>query len=493
MFFQQCLAAPTRQAIDRAHRQGSWLDIGVPSVRNLFRLLTRYPRYNSAIYETTAASAYDIFAGSGSLTQQNSSDLLLKGSDSPSKSRSLYDLSTARNDTVEYLNKTDCLNAFGKTYQSAYRKLLLVDTNITDNNTYTLVGTQDVFSPHETFFGGYPGPYEWLCPLSWEETCSSSYLPIIQAKIANNTWTVQDRGPSSGSHKVDSCLAEKAPQYCKLQYSLPLTIVVIAFNLVKTAVLLYMWLGMTDAPILTIGDAVASFLRCPDPYTQGCCLLTKSKVESSDQSQSKWRSLAPFAERHRTWSSAVSSRRWAFSIVLWILAITVSLSLLAYGLSQIGSGVNIWKQQLGTITADTLIKGGIWPDTFLANVLIANAPQLIFSFLYFAFNALLTAMTLAAEWSSYATHHKGLRVSNNPQLAQRSNYFLSIPYRYATPLILVSGILHWLISQSLFMVGVEAFDSDMVRNPPRDVITCGYSPVAIVCSIVFCDARGRKL
>lgn len=34
-YTQQCLVAPTRGEIDKVHRRGEWLDIGVPSVRNL--------------------------------------------------------------------------------------------------------------------------------------------------------------------------------------------------------------------------------------------------------------------------------------------------------------------------------------------------------------------------------------------------------------------------------------------------------------------------
>ncbi|KAJ5787345.1 hypothetical protein N7457_002335 [Penicillium paradoxum] len=157
---------------------------------------------------------------------------------------------------------------------------------------------------------------------------------------------------------------------------------------------------------------------------------------------------------------------------------------LALGLSKVGSSAYIWKQQLGTPIPDTLITGRNWPTSLMNNVLIANSPQLIFSLLYFSFNTLLTSMTLAAEWSGYASQRKGLRVSYNPQLSQRSKYFLSIPYRYSIPLIAAAAILHWLVSRSLFMVGIEALDSNMVRNLERDLITCGYSPVAIVCSLV---------
>ena len=37
-YTQQCLAAPTRREIDATHAKRRWMDIGVPSVRNLFRI-----------------------------------------------------------------------------------------------------------------------------------------------------------------------------------------------------------------------------------------------------------------------------------------------------------------------------------------------------------------------------------------------------------------------------------------------------------------------
>ena len=34
----QCLVSPTRMEIDKAHAKGSWLDVGVPSTKNLFKV-----------------------------------------------------------------------------------------------------------------------------------------------------------------------------------------------------------------------------------------------------------------------------------------------------------------------------------------------------------------------------------------------------------------------------------------------------------------------
>lgn len=90
---------------------------------------------------------------------------------------------------------------------------------------------------------------------------------------------------------------------------------------------------------------------------------------------------------------------------------------------------------------------------------------------------------MAAEWSDYAVERKGLRVSTTPRGAQRSTYFLSLPYRYGLLLVAFSALLHWLISQSLFLVSVQAYGPARQRDPSQDLTSCGFSPVAIVASI----------
>lgn len=89
-------------------------------------------------------------------------------------------------------------------------------------------------------------------------------------------------------------------------------------------------------------------------------------------------------------------------------------------------------------------------------------------------------MCLSAEWSDYAVHRKGLRVSTTPKGDQRSTYFLSLPYRYGIPVLVLSTLLHWLMSQSLFLVAVHAYSPTHERDPAQDLTSCGYSPVAIV-------------
>lgn len=100
----------------------------------------------------------------------------------------------------------------------------------------------------------------------------------------------------------------------------------------------------------------------------------------------------------------------------------------------------IWNAGLQSLDARFLIKG-FWPSSLVANTMIPSLPQLIYSILYFTLNPIFTIMTLSAEWSQYALHGKGLRVSSSPQFSQRSSYFLSLPYHYIIPLLTESVLI----------------------------------------------------
>jgi hypothetical protein len=43
-YCMQVLAAPSREQVDEAHRRGRWLDIGVPSLRNMFKMKGGFKR-----------------------------------------------------------------------------------------------------------------------------------------------------------------------------------------------------------------------------------------------------------------------------------------------------------------------------------------------------------------------------------------------------------------------------------------------------------------
>jgi hypothetical protein len=122
---------------------------------------------------------------------------------------------------------------------------------------------------------------------------------------------------------------------------------------------------------------------------------------------------------------------------------------------------------------------------FLRDVFVANSPQLLLTLLYISCNGLITKMCLASEWSRLGLYHKGLRVSTKPVGQQRSTYFLQLPYRYAIPLSTTSALLHWLASQSFFVVTFQDFMPDPPPRTPGDrSVNVGYSPTAQLVTII---------
>ncbi|KAH8429651.1 uncharacterized protein LDX57_007323 [Aspergillus melleus] len=93
----------------------------------------------------------------------------------------------------------------------------------------------------------------------------------------------------------------------------------------------------------------------------------------------------------------------------------------------------------------------------LSLILLANIPQLGLSTIYFFHNDIITNMVLAAEYADYSHERKPLRVSW-PRGSQRSTYWLSLPYKYSLPMIVLSALMHWLLSQAMSYVHAIGYD-----------------------------------
>jgi hypothetical protein len=120
----------------------------------------------------------------------------------------------------------------------------------------------------------------------------------------------------------------------------------------------------------------------------------------------------------------------------------------------------------GSIGQHNLL-GGLYPlQISLGSAAIIANLQLAVSGLYFMYNGLFTCMLTAKEWTAFASHHRGLRVTHPvQQTKQRRSLYLQLPYQYATPIMVASSLLHWLLSQSIFVTrlqirGLEAFGID---------------------------------
>ncbi|KAK8085738.1 hypothetical protein PG997_007009 [Apiospora hydei] len=150
---------------------------------------------------------------------------------------------------------------------------------------------------------------------------------------------------------------------------------------------------------------------------------------------------------------------------------------------------SFWDLGFGALTPFTYLVIGLPrgdPEGLIANVLLANLPQLLLSLTYVCYNATLSAFLVQREFGLMHREDKRrtLRVSE-PVGLQRSSYTISLPLRYGIPLYAASGLIHWLISQSLFLARITALQDQHGTVDVRDSFsTCGYSPIAVLATVL---------
>lgn len=91
--------------------------------------------------------------------------------------------------------------------------------------------------------------------------------------------------------------------------------IVIACNMLKIALMFVVLRWMNHETIVTIGDAIDTFIRIPDDTTKDCCLMATSTMKK------RWKTAeARSSERYQSgskthWYNAISGKRWLFSLV----------------------------------------------------------------------------------------------------------------------------------------------------------------------------------
>jgi hypothetical protein len=194
------------------------------------------------------------------------------------------------------------------------------------------------------------------------------------------------------------------------------------------------------------------------------------------------------------------------TIGLIIVALITVAGLLGAAVTAVtANNTSLMSLGFGTVHASAIISG--WSIDHIRNpsvqivaaILVANLPQVILSFLYLNLNGLFTSMWVALEWSKFAQDRKRLRVST-PKGEQRSTHFLQLPYRVAIPLMVMSGLLHWLVSQSIFLAVVANYDEAGDLKNAVQIASCGFSPLGMICVLALgalltlgtCIIGGRK-
>ncbi|KAK4233848.1 hypothetical protein C8A03DRAFT_47693 [Achaetomium macrosporum] len=498
-YCMQFLSAPTRDQIDKAHQKTQWVDIGVSSTRNLFIIpwgnaliwallsLSSLPLhlfYNSAIFASISTNEYNVtVVNEAFMTQDNRTELppYLQTSDLDAMYRAAVE------DRVQRLDPSTCLNAYASNFQSDRGDLLLV----TPGFTMPLMEQNNLGLRTEALYRATTQPYWWMCTQDWRVTefsLSTNCEDMIpQFKAHPDSWT-----PFNVT--VKECYSLQTSERCRLLFIPTLCWLVTVLNLFKALLMLSAALRPDTKPLLTLGDAVASFVAVPDKCTDNMCLVSKQDIVGSLRSWPRTPRLLTKHKRQRKFA-AVSTARFYTCILLDMLALLLCAGLFVYGWFWITGERNLptlMALGLGTPSSKTIIQASNpnwgWYG-LLYNVILANSPQAVLSVLYFIYNGLFTTISLAIEWDSYARNRKGLRVSSNPVGAQRASYYLQLPYRYSLPLLAFSVILHWLISQSIFLVFIDISSNPIGAGPesnynPGSYNACGWSPVGVICVMV---------
>jgi len=198
-------------------------------------------------------------------------------------------------------DKSDCIRAYATTFQSTYGNLILITDDV-HATEYEAMYYEEVYSPSP-----YPGnPFKWICLGRLDGHYCSYFVSDIRAHASN--WVVN-------GHPVNYCLSEKLPEKCKVQYSLPLAIVAFGCNIVTVTVICYAALtsAATTMPILTYGDAIASFLRTPDETTKGQCMVSRERLGTQYGPQE-----VKYHKVQQRWGSAVSVLQWQICLSSYV-------------------------------------------------------------------------------------------------------------------------------------------------------------------------------
>jgi len=216
------------------------------------------------------------------------------------------------------LTPSQCINLYTKDFVSSHRNLFLITKNTSDathNNTLLDFLTISGVSISQ-----------WMCIHSPDHGVSCDTSGFHSNVAGGFPWKVT---LTSGEEaEIGACKSEITKEKCKVQFSLGIMMVVIACNLVKACGMITTVIRSREPTLVTLGDAIDSFLRTPDPTTMGICFADRQLIEK--EWRHRWR-IGPRRWKQKKvqrWWTSVSKTRWItcnFFIAITIIVYTVLL------------------------------------------------------------------------------------------------------------------------------------------------------------------------
>ncbi|KAK3403324.1 hypothetical protein B0T20DRAFT_429618 [Sordaria brevicollis] len=256
-------------------------------------------------------------------------------------------------------------------------------------------------------------------------------------------------------------------------------------------------------PLVTLGDAITSFLTDPDPVTRGACLLSKDDVKKGNWASGASQPKHWVPKPHR-WFQTPSSPRWIIMGLVWVLCAGATAAALAfsimddYSLSTFG---NNYSSTTSPIIEGETTKMPTWATTLLSSSL----PQLLLSLLYLALNPLLTSYFLSHESSLFYAHalhndsdpesqpqHQAqpLRLSCSlldidPTSSQTSSLYLTLPRPISWFLLALFAAMGFVISQSFGPLRFTTPSTEGTQGEVTGLFTSGVALTVLLGLLVL--------
>lgn len=391
-------------------------------------------------------------------------------------------------DLVQLTNE-ECNATYSKKLMSDWSNVLLVSD--VSQTHHTVIEAWDFRSHPSGWHGQVDWDYDGLLYMALHIDNEAITTPGVWGTIeptcdgiAGKDYPANCSGVvATVAANITHCLAQPFQPPCSIRLAAGSLIVVIVCNAIKIGCLIAALFLANFQPILTVGDAVSSYLKHFDhtgvitgPVSVRDVQKLSTRREAPGDGQNAVSLLSgPWRGRSSFWFKGASVGRWITTVTLLMVVWGICLALL------FSPGVT-WNARFGTLDLNALITG-MTGRGLTANIILANIPQLVLSILYVFYNGVMTSMLITAEFCNFARHQKGLRVSGKPIGEQRSTYWLQLPLRYSVPLMALMAVLHWLVSRSLFTVSLATYGSNNQRAPADDINACGYSSYALVGSL----------
>ncbi|CAK7226646.1 hypothetical protein SBRCBS47491_006302 [Sporothrix bragantina] len=616
----QVLSSPTRAELDAAHLSRHWLDIGVPSLRNIlflirnrksaadgggggarFRsvlalLVVAVAVASSVLYgalvnvaliaplssnAASSASAYNILLvapdfldgapfSNGSSNNAGGLDrvtiLQLQQLAANSKQQTLTNLtageclqmqatssasSTLQSELALFQINDDTSGSNGKNNTSQFSAVLII---LTDAAVTALDATNSSVVQTAPSGSSIVAAASQDIDSGSKSSSNSVYQIAKDGSNSEQTTFVVDEDDVAfclvQETAIDATMAESTDgsvaSSCNVTLNTTLLSAIVGLNLVTVLCFGSILLPrkahrhFRHSPLITLGDAVASFLRDPDQTTRGACLLSKRDVvehgvwntmvdvphlpgfgtgearhsvqsDKTGQSaqlpenvmQPMFLSAASTFGDHsngRTrddgngsyfWFRSVSLLRWVVGAVAWWVLVGLALAALVVVVSSNNSlGAFGRILPLENAIYESFSSSSVSSSPWIVTTILASLPQLGVAVLYLLSDAHLSAYFLSHESSLYVAahqHHRNeqlqqhcrrpLRVSHRPRGHQTTSLYLTLPQLWNWTLLTLFSGLVFALGQSVVVQGVQAAE-DATTQP--QLVLLGLSGVGLV-------------